>query len=68
MVDAARKELDFYRVDLSAKGRPDPGNYAQYRCTTAANAYSRVQGSYYNASGGEGCRGGDGVGVEAEWG
>lgn len=68
MVDAARKELDFYRVDLSAKGRPDPGNYAQYRCTTAANAYSMVHGSYYKARRGEGCRGADGVGVEAELG
>ena len=47
VVDAVRKELDFYLVELSAKGRPDPWNYAQYHCTTASNAYSMVHWSFY---------------------
>ena len=34
-------ELRYYLLD---KGEPDPWNYAQYHCTTAANLYSAVHG------------------------
>ncbi len=51
MVDAVKKELDFYLVELSGKGRPDPWNYAQYHCTTASNIYSDVRWSYMPANG-----------------
>jgi len=44
MLDDARRELDFYLVDLV---NPDPWEYAQYHCTTAANAYSSIHWSYF---------------------
>lgn len=47
MVDAVSKDLDFYLVELSGTGRPDPWKYAQYHCTTASNAYSLVHWSFY---------------------
>ena len=68
MVDAVRKELDFYLVELSVKGRPDPWNYAQYHCTTASNAYSDVHWSYYKARLGDGRHGAEGAVVRAELG
>ena len=64
MVDAVRQELDFYLVELSAKGRPDPWNYAQYHCTTASNAYSDVHWSYYKARLADGHHGAEGAGVK----
>ena len=50
MVDAVRRDLDFYLVELSGKGRPDPWEYAQYHCTTASNIYSDVHWSYMPAN------------------
>ena len=50
MVDVVRKELDFYLVELSAEGRPDPWSYAQYHCGTSSNVYSDVHWSYYSKS------------------
>ena len=47
MVDAVRKELDFYLVELSVEGRPDPWSYAQYHCGTSSNIYSNVHWSYF---------------------
>jgi hypothetical protein len=46
MIDAARKELDYYLVEL-AKGKMDPWGYAQYHCDTYANMISRVHWSYF---------------------
>lgn len=48
MVDAVRKELDFYLVD---KGEPNPWSYAKYHCSTAANVYSKVHWAYHPAAG-----------------
>jgi len=42
--DAARRELDFYLVELR---KPDPWAYAIYHCGTAANAYSDVHWSFF---------------------
>lgn len=50
MLDAVRKELDFYLVELSGDGRPEPWEYAKYHCTTAANAYSNIHWSYHLAT------------------
>ncbi len=44
MIDAARKELDFYLLEV---GGPDPWAYACYHCTTGANMYSRIHWSYF---------------------
>lgn len=44
MMDAVRRELDFYLVE---KGEPDPWNYAKYHCRTGANVYSEVHWSYH---------------------
>jgi hypothetical protein len=44
MINAARKELDFYLVD---KREPNPWAYAKYHCNTAANMYSKVHWSYF---------------------
>ena len=46
MMDAVRRQLDFYLVE---KGEPDPWNYAKYHCGTAANLYSKVHWSYHAA-------------------
>ena len=39
-------ELRYYLLD---KGEPDPWNYAQYHCITAANLYSAVHWSFQRA-------------------
>ena len=44
MLDAVRKELNFYFLELKEK---DPWAYACYHCTTAANLYSDVRWHYY---------------------
>jgi hypothetical protein len=44
MVDAARKDLDFYLVE---KHEANPWAYAKYHCNTAANMYSKVHWSYF---------------------
>ena len=44
MLDAVRKELNFYFLELKEK---DPWAYACYHCTTAANLYSDVHWHYY---------------------
>jgi hypothetical protein len=44
MIDAARKQLDFYLVEV---GGSYPWNYAIYHCNTAANMYSSVHWSYF---------------------
>lgn len=44
MINAARKELDFYLVELR---EPNPWAYAKYHCNTSANIYSKVHWSYY---------------------
>ena len=44
MIDAARKELDFYLVE---KREVYPWDYAIYHCNTAANMYSNVHWSYF---------------------
>jgi hypothetical protein len=44
MIDAARKELDFFLVELR---EPNPWEYAKYHCKTAANIYSDVHWSYF---------------------
>lgn len=44
MVEAVRKELDFYLVE---KGEHDPWQYCKYHCTTAANLYSKVHWLYF---------------------
>jgi hypothetical protein len=43
MIDAARKELDFYLVE---KREADPWAYAKYHCNTASNMYSDVHWRY----------------------
>ena len=44
MLDATRKELDFYLVD---KGEENPWGYAKYHCVSAANLYSNVHWSVF---------------------
>ena len=44
MINAARKELDFYLVELR---EPSPWAYAKYHCNTSANMYSSVHWSYF---------------------
>jgi hypothetical protein len=44
MINAARKDLDFYLVD---KREPNPWAYAKYQSNTAANIYSKVHWSYF---------------------
>jgi hypothetical protein len=44
--DAARKELDFYLVEL---GEPDPWNYVIYHCGQGANLYSSIHWSWHPA-------------------
>lgn len=44
IVDAVRRELDFYLVQ---KQEPNPWKYAQYHCSTASNVYSAVHWGYY---------------------
>jgi type I restriction enzyme M protein len=44
MLDAVRKELNFYFLELKEK---DPWAYACYHCTTAANLYSDIHWHYY---------------------
>ena len=39
MVEAVRRDLDFYLKDV---GRPDPWAYAQYHCGTTSNLYGNV--------------------------
>jgi hypothetical protein len=39
MINAARKDIDFYLVE---KGEANPWAYAKYHCSTAANIYSKV--------------------------
>ena len=49
MIDAARKQLDFYLVQ-HPKGFPGTGHpwdYAIYHCNTGANMYSSVHWSYF---------------------
>jgi len=43
MIEAARKELDFYLLEV---GGPDPWVYAGYHCNTAANLYSKIHWVY----------------------
>ena len=51
MINAARKELDFY---LAEKREANPWEYAIYHCNTSANMYSKVHWSYFpNRSRGE---------------
>jgi len=45
MIDAAKKELDFYLVE---KREANPWAYAKYHCNTAANMYSDVHWSYFS--------------------
>lgn len=40
----ARKELDFYLVELN---EPDPWAYAIYHCGTASNLYSSIHWEYH---------------------
>jgi len=49
MIDAARKELDFYLVEhpKNFPGTGHPWDYAIYHCNTAANMYSSVHWSYF---------------------
>ena len=44
MLDAVRKELNFYFLELKEK---DPWAYACYHCTTAGNLYSDVHWHHY---------------------
>ncbi len=44
LINAARKELDFYLVE---KGEANPWEYAIYHCNTSANMYSKVHWSYF---------------------
>ena len=44
IIEAGRKELDFYLIELN---EPDPWEYAIYHCNTAANMYSRIHWSYF---------------------
>jgi hypothetical protein len=44
IIDAARKELDFYLVE---KHEANSWAYAKYHCSTAANMYSKVRWSYF---------------------
>lgn len=44
MINAARKDLDFYLLE---KGEANPWEYAIYHCNTAANMYSKVHWSYF---------------------
>ncbi len=48
MVDAVRKELDFYLVE---KGEPNPWNYAKYHSSSASNVYSNVHWAYHRDTG-----------------
>jgi len=45
MLDGARRELNFYLIELKEK---DPWSYACYHCSTAANLYSKVHWEYYS--------------------
>ena len=45
--EAARRELDFYLVEL---GEPDPWAYAIYHCGTASKVYSSVHWSWHPGS------------------
>jgi len=45
MTNAAKKELDFYLIEL---GELDPWGYALYHCGTSANGYSDTHWSYYS--------------------
>ena len=44
MINAVKKELDFY---LAEKDEADPWAYAKYHCNTGANIYSSVHWSYF---------------------
>ena len=44
MLDGARRELNFYLIELKEK---DPWSYACYHCSTATNLYSKVHWEYY---------------------
>jgi hypothetical protein len=44
MIDAAKKELNFYLVE---KREANPWAYAKYHCNTGANMYSSVHWSYF---------------------
>jgi hypothetical protein len=44
MIDAVKKELDFYLVE---KHEANPWAYAKHHCNTAANIYSKVHWSYF---------------------
>ena len=52
MVASARRELDYYLVEL---GEKDPWAYARYHCTTGANMYSSIHWSDF-PTGTEGTR------------
>lgn len=43
-LEAARRELDFYLVEL---GETDPWLYAQYHAGTSSNVYSKVHWSFF---------------------
>jgi hypothetical protein len=46
-LEAARRELDFYLVELS---EPDPWAYAIYHCRTMSNVYSSIHWSWHPAN------------------
>ena len=48
MLDAVRKELNFYFLELKEK---DPWAYACYHCTTTGNLYGVVHWHYYPKGG-----------------
>jgi hypothetical protein len=45
MVNAVKKELNYYLVD---KREEDPWAYARYHCGTGANVYSNVHWSFFH--------------------
>jgi len=48
MIDAVKKELDFYLVEWGEGSIfADPWAYAIYHCNTSANIYSHVHWSYF---------------------
>jgi hypothetical protein len=48
MIDAVKKELDFYLIEWGERSPfRDPWGYAIYHCVTSANIYSHVHWSYF---------------------
>ncbi len=44
ILNAVKKELDFYLIEL---GEEDPWAYAKYHCSTAADLYSTVHWGWF---------------------